>query len=393
MSGGAGTSAGAGMGTGMGTGPGPLMGGNGRSDGPGGTPPLPAGPHGQIPGPPPISAPARIAGIAAALRAPGALRPEGLPEGLVTPPGTDAARRFAIYRAGVSGTLAEALEAGFPVTARLLGARFFAAMARDFVRAHPPRSPVLALYGHAFPGWLAGFSPVSGLPYLPEVARIELALRRSCHAADAPPLDPALLADRLPGLIDGPAGPGMQDGTPPGTGEPPGDGPGHGYGRNPAISPARAALRPVPHPSARVVVTRWPALSIWARNSARPDLAQAPAGEVLVCRPGPEVTLRPAPPGTGAFLDALARGMAFGTALEAALGGGLDASSGPAAPPPLRESGALLGCVFAAGALTAAEDARAGHPGPVRLDEDRFGRDRFGRDLAERAPTGSGGRS
>jgi hypothetical protein len=74
------------------------------------------------------------------------------------------------------------------VIAKLLGEEFFRAMAGVFLRAHPPGDPRLQLWGGKFPGFLARFDPVAHLPYLPDMARLELGLRQSYHAADATPL-------------------------------------------------------------------------------------------------------------------------------------------------------------------------------------------------------------
>ena len=49
------------------------------------------------------------------------------------------------------------------------------AMAREFVRAHPPSSPLLFLYGQEFPAFMETFEPARSIPYLADVARIERA--------------------------------------------------------------------------------------------------------------------------------------------------------------------------------------------------------------------------
>ncbi len=122
----------------------------------------------------------------------------GLASGQV-PPGTsahlpdEAARRFAVYRNNVAHSLGQALARRYPVIQRLVGAPFFAAMAPEFIAAYPPQSPVLQEWGDRFARFLAEFPPVSGLPYLPEVARIEWARGRAYHAADVTPIDPAEL--------------------------------------------------------------------------------------------------------------------------------------------------------------------------------------------------------
>jgi hypothetical protein len=103
------------------------------------------------------------AGFSAAL-----LDPERpVPAGLITPDGKPATRRYAIYRNNVTVGLTEALEAGFPVVRKIVGERFFQAMAVVFVRNHPPASPILAGYGADMPGFLRGFEPVAHLKYLP----------------------------------------------------------------------------------------------------------------------------------------------------------------------------------------------------------------------------------
>ena len=117
-----------------------------------------------------------------------------VPEGIVNPDRGPATKRFDVYRNNVAVGLSDALEAGFPVLRKLLGADFFRAMAGVYLRTHPPQSPLMMYYGAAMPQFLARFGPTAKLGYLPDVARLELALREAYHAADATPIAPAELA-------------------------------------------------------------------------------------------------------------------------------------------------------------------------------------------------------
>jgi hypothetical protein len=76
----------------------------------------------------------------------------------------------------------------FPVTQALVGEAFFRAMAGQFVRAHPPRSPVLTLYGDLFPSYVCDFAPASALPYLGDLARLEVGYVQTYHAAEEDPV-------------------------------------------------------------------------------------------------------------------------------------------------------------------------------------------------------------
>jgi hypothetical protein len=117
-----------------------------------------------------------------------------VPPGITDPAGRVSVKRFNVYRNNVAVSLTEALMTGFPVIHKLVGDAFFRAMAGVFLRAHPPRSAVLSGYGADLPEFLETFPPVAHLPYLADVARLELALRRSYHAADHTPLAPARFA-------------------------------------------------------------------------------------------------------------------------------------------------------------------------------------------------------
>lgn len=203
-----------------------------------------------------------------------------VPAGIVCPNGNTAPKRFAVYRNNVTVSLTDALATGFPAIQRIVGKEFFSALARGFVRAHPPTTPVLMFYGEAFPAFLENFEPVVHLPYLADIARLEQARRVAFHAADAAPLAPDFLSTIAPEKL--------------------GD--------------TRFRF----HPSAEIITSNFPLLSIWEWNSIDNEV-QKPAipetGEsVLVARPEMDVEVRRLPPGGAAFLQALHNGETFGAA-------------------------------------------------------------------------------
>jgi hypothetical protein len=191
-------------------------------------------------------------------------------------------RRFAVYRNNVAASLIEALAAGFPVVKRLVGEEFFNAMAHAYVLREPPFSPLLIHYGEAFPAFVEEFEAARPLPYLGDVARIEVARGRAYHAADADPLPRQAFADLPKDRI--------------------------------------AAYRVVLHPSVTILTSAYPALSIWEINqgeAARP-VETWESEATLVARPFLEVETRRLPAGTKTFLVALQSGDTIGAALEAA---------------------------------------------------------------------------
>jgi hypothetical protein len=173
--------------------------------------------------------------------------------------------RVSIQHNGFIGGEVSALRTRFPVVDQLVGTEFFRAMAAAYLTNAPPCSPVDLHFGDAFPAFIDAFAPAAPIPYLGDVARIELARGLAYHAADVAPLEAAALAalrsDR------------------------PGD------------------MRVRLHPSVSVVVSRHPAFSIWRVN-------QNPDRVVPVTPWGPEAvssrrlrTARPwrrrLPPGPG----------------------------------------------------------------------------------------------
>lgn len=182
-------------------------------------------------------------------------------------------RRYGVYRNNVTASLTGALASRFPATESIVGPNFFRAMAGDFIKAHPPRSPVLLAYGDDFPDFAAAFEPAKALAYLPDVMRLEVARGRAYHAADARPLDSAALA---------------------------------------AIDPARlGGLVLVPHPALSILSSAHPMVTIWAMNAGEMPLGPINSwrGEhALVTRPHLTVEVTPLSAAAAAFLRRLAGG-------------------------------------------------------------------------------------
>lgn len=116
------------------------------------------------------------------------------PEGVINPDGSPAIKRYDVYRNNVAVSLSDALATAFPVMQKLVGDEFFRAMAGVYLRAYPPHSPLMMFYGTEMPDFLRHFDPVKHLTYLPDIAKLELALRHSYHAADAEAIDANAIA-------------------------------------------------------------------------------------------------------------------------------------------------------------------------------------------------------
>jgi len=201
------------------------------------------------------------------------------PEGLAGPTGAPAGKRFDVYRNNVAVSLTEALRSAFPVLRTLLGDAFFDAMAGIYLRRHPPASPLMMHYGADMPEFLAGFPPVAAMPYLPDVARLELALREAYHAEDAAPADPGRLAELGPD----------------------------------ALFAARVRFAP----AVRIVASRYPVHGIWHARGA-PDRDRAETA--LVTRPDFDPVVDPLTPDQGVLIAALIDGTPLGAAAGAAPG-------------------------------------------------------------------------
>jgi hypothetical protein len=217
---------------------------------------------------------------------------------------------FAVYRNTVMKGCIDALQANYPAVTRLVGEEWFRAAAAVFVRAQPPRLPMLAGYGADFATFLESFEPARELPYLPAVAKLDRAWTEAHQAADARALDAVTLAASPPEQL--------------------------------------AGMHLAPHPAARWQWFDLPAYSIWSRNrgSEETELSddadiEWQAEGVLVCRDRAGIVRwQPLTRGGCVFLDACAAGHP----LQEATAFALDAD-------PALDFAALISQLLAAGAL------------------------------------------
>ena len=173
-------------------------------------------------------------------------------------PGLPGARRLQIYRNNFNESLTDALEAVFPVIARLVGDRYFRQLARGFIGAHPLRAGSLHDFGRELPDHVAAQPTLADLPYLADVARLEWACHEVFHEADHEALAPARLAQLDP--------------------------------------EQQVQLRLRLAPATRLVASRYPVLRIWASN--QPGSSEGPISldeggmRVLVARRDGEIEFR-----------------------------------------------------------------------------------------------------
>lgn len=211
------------------------------------------------------------------------LDPDHLPpKGLIDSAGHAAGRRFSVYRNNVTVALGDALLAGFPVIARLLGESNFKSLAAMHLRHSPPTSPMMAQFGKDFPSFLNDFPPLSHLGYLADVAQLECLIRQSYHGEDAAALPAEALQEIAPEDLD------------------------------------RVVLKLAP--SMRLLSSNWPVYDIWRINteSSAPK-PRTEAQDIAIFRAEFDPVPVLLPPGGHAFLNALQSSSSLGGAASMAV--------------------------------------------------------------------------
>lgn len=197
--------------------------------------------------------------------------------------GKEAPKRFSVYRNNVVVSLMEATKAAYPSIAKIMGDENFAKVSRNFIVAHPPKSPLMHLYAQDFPTFLQTFKPLAKSPFLKDVATAEMVWLQSFHARDEACLLPEDLA---------------------------------------AIDPNESLnLKFEVHAAAHLLASQFPVRDLFnARNNwPCPGIDLEEPQTILISRPAYECMVTPLDVSQAIFFQNLFHGETLGTAIGAAM--------------------------------------------------------------------------
>lgn len=203
---------------------------------------------------------------------------------ITVPDGDDPRQRLAIYVDGYPARMHEALREAFPAIAHIVGAPGFIALVDRYCSTVDSRAMNLNAIGEEFPPFLHSDISASGLPFLPDLARLEWLVQRAFHAPREAPIEPAAMRPE------------------------------------PGVAWENVRLRF--QPSLGVLRSAWPVLDLWqARETPREEidieLVDRPQA-VLVQRNGFEVHAHPIEDAEAFLLEALLSGASLSAAIESA---------------------------------------------------------------------------
>ena len=215
-----------------------------------------------------------------------------IPDGVIGPDGQVPPKRFAVYRNNVVVSLMEALGQAYPSIKSILGEEDFRKVARLYVASHPPKSPMMQMFGQEFADFLARFEPLSKSAFFVDLAKLERLWLEAHHAADDPILDPQALGSIAPENLTG--------------------------------------ITFTSHPAATLLGSSYPIVDLFhRRHDSTADIDLSLPQIALITRPQTEVRLAQITPAQHRYFRGLSAGETLGTALEAA--GAVDPGFDPAA--------------------------------------------------------------
>ncbi len=196
--------------------------------------------------------------------------------------------RLRIYRNNAESNFTDALRSSYPAIERLVGDDYFRQCARQFQRRYPSRSGDLQFAGEQFPTYLAQLHADDGYRYLGDIARLEWLIQETLLATDHEALNLVKLA-----AVE-------------------------------ACDYPRLKFRL--HPAARLFASLYPCLKIWEANANADEDAKTPdtidldsgADQLLLFRDNSRIQFYRLDSGEYEFLQALARGDTFESAVELA---------------------------------------------------------------------------
>lgn len=106
--------------------------------------------------------------------------------------------RLKVYRNNIVGSLTDVMINSHPLLEKLVGRDFLEMMSRHFVLENPPTQGCLSFYGATFDSFIENYELAKAMPYLPDIARLEIAMNEAYHAPDDEPLTAKNLAAAPP---------------------------------------------------------------------------------------------------------------------------------------------------------------------------------------------------
>lgn len=183
-----------------------------------------------------------------------------------------------------AAALLDTLIRRFPAVSRLAGPEAFRAAATSYVQGEARKASFHAEFGENFCDYLDDCREAAGLPWLPDLARLEWLRWSAWRAPDCPSLT----------------------------------------GKNLCAVPAQLApaLLIEPHPSLGIIASNYPVVSVWESHGADAESRRASlrrgSEEAMIVRVGRSVRVLRTPPGAYQFIDKVRKGATVAVALDAA---------------------------------------------------------------------------